>query len=124
MFFCNALLVGLIGLPVDVALMMLFDQHLPLIAWQMLDPLAPGACWLERHRRSRLAIDVGTETEHEPDAGERNLGRETREAGSCNRTGAREAEVLVDDENAILGPAEVASLAGKRILPIGCRSAG
>src|SRR5215216_2923168 len=40
---CNALLVGLIGLPVDVASMMLFDQHLPLIARQMLDSFAPRA---------------------------------------------------------------------------------
>ena len=37
----DALLVGLIGLPVDVASMMLFDQHLPLIARQMPDALAP-----------------------------------------------------------------------------------
>src|SRR5262245_45211679 len=47
------------------------------------------------------------ETEHEPNMGERNLSSETREAGSCNRTGAGKAEVLVDDENAILGPAEI-----------------
>ena len=39
---CNALLVGLIGLPVDVASMMLFDQHLPLIAREMLDSFAPS----------------------------------------------------------------------------------
>ena len=58
------------------------------------------------------------ETEHEPNVGERNLGSETREAGSCNRAGAGKAEVLVDDENAILGPAELARLAGKRILPL------
>ena len=40
---CDALLVGLIGLPVDVTSMMLFDQHLPLIARQMLDSFAPRA---------------------------------------------------------------------------------
>src|SRR5262245_63809343 len=54
------------------------------------------------------------ETEHEADAGERNLSSETSEAGSCNRTGAGKAEVLVDDENAILGPAELARLCGER----------
>jgi hypothetical protein len=55
----HALLVGLIGLPVNVAPMMLLDQHLPLLARQLPDPLAPNAGRLERHLRSRLAIDVG-----------------------------------------------------------------
>jgi hypothetical protein len=59
------------------------------------------------------------ETEHDADAGERNLSSETSEAGSCNRTGAGKAEVLVDDENAILGPAELARLGGERILALG-----
>ena len=58
------------------------------------------------------------EAEHEPDVGERHLGGETRKAGSCNRAGAGKAEVLVDDENAIVGPAELARFAGKRILPL------
>src|SRR6266516_3568940 len=40
---CDALLVGLICLPVDVTSMMLFDQHLPLIARQMPNPFAPSA---------------------------------------------------------------------------------
>jgi hypothetical protein len=39
--------------------MMLLDQHLPLLARQLPDPLAPNAGRLERHLRSRLAIDVG-----------------------------------------------------------------
>src|ERR1700745_1946241 len=55
----DAWLVGLISLPIDEALMMLFDQHLPLIAQQMLDPLASSARGVERDLRSRLAIDVG-----------------------------------------------------------------
>lgn len=55
----DALLVGLIGLPVDVTSMMLFDQHLPLIARQTLDSFAPRTRRLERHLHSRLAIDVG-----------------------------------------------------------------
>ena len=59
------------------------------------------------------------ETEHETDAGERNLGGEPREAGARDRAGAGEAEVLVDDDDAILGPAELARLGGKRILPFG-----
>ena len=276
---CHALLVGVIGLPVDVTSMMLLDQHLPLIARQVLDAFAPRPRRLERQLRSRLAIDVGAgidgvaqdlvdgvvarlnpadlgvrahlqrklealiaqpqphaarrarlceacedgadrshdgfvgmkqdlavgltpheahgqaaaqlatcglvanaavetgsehmqlglahrsfeaeqqtvveqrrmidavgvadqrvgkageidqavpvgivagkarhlQAEHEADTGERNLGGETREAGSCNRAGAGQAEVLVDDENAILGPTELARLAGKRILAL------
>ena len=39
----EALLVSLISLPVDEGLMMLFDQHLPMIAGQMSDPLPPNA---------------------------------------------------------------------------------
>jgi len=58
------------------------------------------------------------QTEHEPNVGERNLSGETRKAGSCNRTGAGKAEVLVDDENAVLGPAQLAGLAGKCILAL------
>jgi hypothetical protein len=58
------------------------------------------------------------QTEHQSDMGECNLGSEPREAGSCNRTGAGEAEVLADDENAILGPARLARLAGERMLPL------
>jgi hypothetical protein len=55
----------------------------------------------------------------EADAGECHLGGKPREAGSCNRAGAGQAEVLVDDENAILGLAELARLGGKRILALG-----
>src|SRR5262245_36421943 len=55
----DALLVGLISPPVDEALMVLFDQHLPFIARQMLDPLATSAGSIERHLRSGLAIDIG-----------------------------------------------------------------
>ena len=58
------------------------------------------------------------ETEHEPDAGECDLSGEARKSGACDRAGAGKAEVLVDDENAILGPAEFARFAGKCILPL------
>src|SRR6185312_11899881 len=55
----DALLVGLIGLPVDVTSMMLLDQHLPFLARQLPDALAAHASCVERHLRARLAIDVG-----------------------------------------------------------------
>ncbi len=55
----DALLIGLIGLPVDIALMMLLDQNLPLIARQMPDALLARACGVECQLHARLAIDVG-----------------------------------------------------------------
>src|SRR5512145_909356 len=55
----DALLVGLIGLPVDVASMMLLDQHLPLLARQLPNALLTQASCIERHLRARLAIDIG-----------------------------------------------------------------
>src|ERR1700741_2208641 len=39
----DALLVSLISLPVDESIVMLFDQHLPMIARQKSDPLPPNA---------------------------------------------------------------------------------
>jgi hypothetical protein len=45
--FRDALLIGLIGLPVDIALMMLLDQNLPLIARQMPNALLARACGVE-----------------------------------------------------------------------------
>src|SRR5207237_6792308 len=54
----DALLVSLISLPVEEAFMMLFDQHLPMIARQKSDPLASNARGVERYLRSGLAIDV------------------------------------------------------------------
>src|SRR6185369_11424575 len=55
----DALLVGLIGLPVDVASMMLLDQHLPFLARQLPNALLAHAGRVERHLRARLAIDIG-----------------------------------------------------------------
>ena len=55
----DAPLVGLIGLPVDVASMMLLDQHLPFLARQLPDALLAHASCVERHFRARLAIDIG-----------------------------------------------------------------
>src|SRR5437660_7861015 len=49
-----------LSLPVEEAFMMLFDQHLPMIARQKSDPLPPNARGVERHLRSGLAIDVGS----------------------------------------------------------------
>ena len=55
----DALLVGLISLPVDVTSMMLLDQHLPFLARQLPDALPAHASCVECHLRARLAIDVG-----------------------------------------------------------------
>ncbi len=56
----DALLVGLIGLPVDVAGMMILDENLPLFTRQHADALAAHAGGIECVLRARLAIDVGT----------------------------------------------------------------
>ena len=55
----DALLVGLIGLPVDVAGMMILDENLPLFTRQHADALAAHAGGIECVLRARLAIDVG-----------------------------------------------------------------
>ena len=41
------------------------------------------------------------------------------EACSRNRAGTREPEILIDDDDAIVGPAKFTGFGGKRILPIG-----
>jgi hypothetical protein len=47
------------------------------------------------------------EAEHEANAGHGHLGGEPREAGTHDSTGAGKTEVLVNDDNALLGPAEL-----------------
>lgn len=58
------------------------------------------------------------ETEHKTNAGECNLGGEARKSGTRDGARAGKAEILIDDENAILGPAEFAGLSGERILAL------
>src|SRR4029453_6265686 len=53
-------LIGLVGLPVDVAGMMLLDDHLPLRSRQLPDALPAGAQAIQRDLSPGLAIDVGT----------------------------------------------------------------
>ena len=57
-------------------------------------------------------------TERKTNVGECNLGGEARKSGTRDGARAGKAEILIDDENAILGPAELACLAGKRILAL------
>ena len=66
---------------------------------------------------AREARDL--EPEHEADMGERDFGGEAGEARSRDKAGAGEPEVLIDDDDAIGGPAEFTGFAGKRILSIG-----
>jgi hypothetical protein len=66
---------------------------------------------------ARQARDL--EPEHEADVGERDLGSEPGEARSRHKAGAGESEVLIDDDDAIGGPAEFTGFGGKRILSIG-----
>ena len=51
--------------------------------------------------------------------GERDCGGEAGETRSRNETGTGEPEILVDDDDAIVGPAKFTGFGGKRILPIG-----
>ncbi len=51
--------------------------------------------------------------------GERDFGGETGEPLSRHRTGAGEPEIFVDDDDAVLWPAEITGLGGERILPLG-----
>src|SRR5215467_15480828 len=55
----DACLVGFIGWPIDVAFMMLLDEHLPLVARQISDALLTGTRGVECRLGSRLAIDIG-----------------------------------------------------------------
>src|SRR5882762_6793230 len=66
---------------------------------------------------ARQARDL--ESEHEADVGERDCGGEAGEARSRDKTGAGKPEVLVDDDDAVVGPAKLTGFGGKCILPIG-----
>src|SRR5215470_12566825 len=59
------------------------------------------------------------ETEHETDARKRYFGGETRKARSRNRARTGKPEILVNDNDSILRPAELTGLGGERILPLG-----
>jgi hypothetical protein len=59
------------------------------------------------------------EAEHEADTGKRDFGRQTLEAGAYNGAGAGDAEILVDDNDAIVRPAKLARLGCKRVLSVG-----
>ena len=54
---------------------------------------------------------------NKPDAGECDLSGEARKAGARDRAGTRETEVLVDDDDVFIRPAELASFVGERVLP-------
>src|SRR5208283_1758837 len=62
---------------------------------------------------ARQARDL--EPEHEADAGERDFGGEPGETRSRDKAGAGQPEVLIDDDDAIGGPAEFTGFGGKRI---------
>ena len=66
---------------------------------------------------ARQARDL--EPENEADVGERDFGGEPCEPRSRDKAGAGEPEVLIDDDDAIGGPAEFTGFGGKRILSIG-----
>lgn len=59
------------------------------------------------------------ETEHEADTGERHFGGKPGEAGAGHGAGAGKAEVLIDDDDPLVRPTEVARLAGERVLTLG-----
>src|SRR5258708_39752510 len=50
---------------------------------------------------------------------ERHLGGEPGEPGASHGARAGKAEILIDDDDPFGGPAEVAGLAGERVLPVG-----
>ena len=54
--------------------------------------------------------------------GECDLSGEAGEARSRNKTGTGKPEVLIDDDDAIIGPAKFMGFGGKCILPIGVDS--
>jgi hypothetical protein len=59
---------------------------------------------LSRYIVARQARDL--EPKHEADMGERDFGSEPGETRSRDKAGAGEPEVLIDDDDAIGGPAE------------------
>src|SRR5499427_3708728 len=58
------------------------------------------------------------QTQHEPDTSERHLGNEPGKAGAGRGSAARQAEVFINHDDPFGGPAELASLAGQRVLPL------
>ena len=66
---------------------------------------------------ARQARDL--EPQHEADVREGDFGGEPGETRSRDKAGAGESEVLIDDHDAIGGPAEFTGFGGKRILSIG-----
>jgi len=65
---------------------------------------------------ARRARDL--ESEHEADVGECDFGGEAGEARSRDKAGTGEPEVLIDDDDAIVGPAKFTGLAASAY----CRS--
>src|SRR5262249_34665843 len=59
------------------------------------------------------------QADHEANVTEHDFGRETGKTGARDITGTGEAEVLVDDNDSILRPAELTGLGCERILPLG-----
>lgn len=74
---------------------------------------------MRRCQSALLRARRDLESEHKADVGERDCGGEAGEARSRDKTGAGKPEVLVDDDDAVVGPAKLAGFGGKRILPIG-----
>jgi hypothetical protein len=62
------------------------------------------------------------ETKHEADMGERHLGGEPGESGAGYGARAGKTEILIDDDDPFVGPAERAGFAGERVLHIAGRS--
>src|SRR5947209_664842 len=58
------------------------------------------------------------QTQHEADTGERHLGSEPGKAGAGRGSAARQAQVFINDDDPFGGPAELAGLAGERVLPL------
>src|SRR5262249_31434027 len=58
------------------------------------------------------------EAEHETDTCERHFRCEPGKARSRNRAGTGKAEILIDDNDSILRPAELTGLVDERILPV------
>ena len=56
----HTLSVGLEGRPVDIALMVILDQHLPFVHRQLAYSFAPRAGFVEHRLSAILAIDIGT----------------------------------------------------------------
>src|SRR5215469_7973232 len=59
------------------------------------------------------------QTEHEADTGECYLGGEPSKAGSGYGSATGQPQIFIDDDDPLRGPAELARLAGERVLPLG-----